>query len=193
MKRVNKQLILFIIGICGGILLANLIKSELLSKAELLGENALLQVRYAVIDSKSLFLHLLGQRLGEAVLLMLLSTTFLGLAAVWVYAFRYGLSLGLLLATLLAGYGIKGVLLLIAGLLPQMMVYVPVWAILLALAERTCRRLYYLNGNEGLSGLKRMGVHLSAQTGLLLFALAAGCWLEAYVNPYLLRLAARLF
>lgn len=45
MKLVNKQLILFIIGICGGILLAGLIKSELLSGTELLGENALLQVR----------------------------------------------------------------------------------------------------------------------------------------------------
>ncbi|MDE6673533.1 MAG: stage II sporulation protein M [Acetatifactor sp.] len=141
MKLTNKQLILFIIGICGGILLANLVKSELLSGTELLGDSALLQVRYAVIDSKSLFLRLLGQRLGEAVLLILLSTTFLGLAAVWFYAFRYGLSLGLLLATLLAGHGIKGLLLLIAGLLPQMLVYVPVWALLLAQADRTCRRL----------------------------------------------------
>ena len=193
MKLANKQLILFIIGICGGILLANLVKSELLSGMELLGDSALLQVRYAVIDSKSLFLHLLGQRLGEAVLLILLSTTFLGLAAVWFYAFRYGLSLGLLLTILLAGHGIKGLLLLIAGLLPQMLVYIPVWALLLALAERTCRRLYYLNGNEGLTGLKRMAVHLSAQAGLLLFVLAAGCWLEAYVNPFLLRLVARLF
>lgn len=69
MRLANKQLILFIIGICGGILLANLVKSELLSGTELLGENALLQVRYAVIDSKSLFLRLLGQRLGEAILL----------------------------------------------------------------------------------------------------------------------------
>ena len=168
MRLANKQLILFIIGICGGILLANLVKSELLSGTELLGENALLQVRYAVIDSKSLFLRLLGQRLGEAILLMLLSTTFLGLAAVWFYAFRYGLSLGLLLTVLLAEHGIRGLLLLVAGLLPQMLVYVPVWALLLALAERTCRRLYYLNGNEGLAGLKRMGIHLSAQTGLLL-------------------------
>ncbi len=192
MKYANKQLILFIIGICGGILLANLVKSELLSGTELLGENALLQVRYAEIDSKSLFLHLLGQRLGEAVLLMLLSTTFLGVAAVWFYTFRYGLSLGLLLTTLLAGHGVKGLLLLAAGLLPQMLVYIPVWALLLALAERTCRRLYYLNGNEGLAGLKRMGMHLLAQTGLLLFALAVGCGLEAYVNPYLLRLAAKL-
>lgn len=65
LKLANKQLILFIIGICGGILLANLVKSELLSGTELLEENALLQVRYAVIDSKSLFLHLLGQRLGK--------------------------------------------------------------------------------------------------------------------------------
>lgn len=65
MKLVNKQLILFIIGICGGILLAGLIKSELLSGTELLGENALLQVRYAEIHSKSLFLRLLGQRLGR--------------------------------------------------------------------------------------------------------------------------------
>ena len=174
MRLANKQLILFIIGICGGILLANLVKSELLSGTELLGENALLQVRYAVIDSKSLFLRLLGQRLGEAILLMLLSTTFLGLAAVWFYAFRYGLSLGLLLTVLLAEHGIRGLLLLVAGLLPQMLVYVPVWALLLALAERTCRRLYYLNGNEGLAGLKRMGIHLSAQTGLLLFMLLAG-------------------
>ena len=193
MRLANKQLILFIIGICGGILLANLVKSELLSGTELLGENALLQVRYAVIDSKSLFLRLLGQRLGEAILLMLLSTTFLVLAAVWFYAFRYGLSLGLLLTVLLAEHGIRGLLLLVAGLLPQMLVYVPVWALLLALAERTCRRLYYLNGNEGLAGLKRMGIHLSAQTGLLLFMLAVGCWLEAYVNPYLLRLVVKIF
>ena len=193
MRLANKQLILFIIGICGGILLANLVKSELLSGTELLGENALLQVRYAVIDSKSLFLRLLGQRLGEAILLMLLSTTFLGLAEVWFYAFRYGLSLGLLLTVLLAEHGIRGLLLLVAGLLPQMLVYVPVWALLLALAERTCRRLYYLNGNEGLAGLKRMGIHLSAQTGLLLFMLAVGCWLEAYVNPYLLRLVVKIF
>lgn len=193
MKLANKQLILFIIGICGGILLANLVKSELLSGTELLGENALLQVRYAVIDSKSLFLRLLGQRLGEAILLILLSTTFLGLAAVWFYAFRYGLSLGLLLTVLLAEHRVRGLLLLVAGLLPQMLLYVPVWALLLALAERTCRRLYYMNGNEGLAGLKRMGIHLSAQTGLLLFMLAVGCWLEAYVNPYLLRLVVKIF
>lgn len=193
MKLANKQLILFIIGICGGILLANLVKSELLSGTELLGENALLQVRYAVIDSKSLFLHLLGQRLGEAILLILLSTTFLGVAVVWFYTFRYGLYLGLLLTTLLYGHGIKGLLLLIAGLLPQILVYIPVWVLLLALAERTCRRLYYLNGNEGLAGLKRIGIHLSAQAGLLLFVLGVGCWLEAYVNPYLLRLVVKIF
>ncbi len=193
LRLANKQVLLFIVGICGGILLANLVKSELLSGTELLGENALLQVRHAVIDSKSLFLRLLGQRLGEAILLTLLSTTFLGVAAVWFYAFRYGLSLGLLLTMFLSGYGVKGILLLVAGMLPQMLVYVPVWALLFALGERTCRRLYYLNGNEGLAGLKRMGVHLSAQAGLLLFALAAGCWLEAYVNPYLLRLAVKFF
>ncbi len=193
LRLANKQVLLFIVGICGGILLANLVKSELLSGTELLGENALLQVRHAVIDSKSLFLRLLGQRLGEAILLTLLSTTFLGVAAVWFYAFRYGLSLGLLLTMFLSGYGVKGILLLVAGMLPQMLVYVPVWALLLALGERTCRRLYYLNGNEGLAGLKRMGVHLSAQAGLLLFALAAGCWLEAYVNPYLLRLVVKFF
>lgn len=193
MKLANKQLILFIIGICGGIVLANLVKSELLSGAELLEENALLQVRYAVIPSSSLFLRLLGRRLGEAILLVLLSTTFLGLAAVWFYAFRYGLSLGLLLTTLLAKHGIKGLFLLIVGLFPQALVYVPAWVFLLALAERTCRRLYYLNGNEGLSGLKRIGIHLSAQAGLLLFMLVAGCWLEAYANPYLLRLVVKIF
>ncbi len=115
------------------------------------------------------------------------------MAAAWLYAFRFGLSLGMLLVTLFAAQGIKGLLLLAAGLLPQMLVYVPVWALLLALAERTCRRLYYLNGYEGLGGLKRMGIHLSAQAGLLLFALAVGCWLEAYVNPYLLRLAVKIF
>lgn len=193
LKLANKQLIVFLIGICGGIVLANLGKSEMLSGSALLEEDALMQVRYAVIDSRSLFFCLLQQRLGEAGLLLLLSTTFLGIAAVWVYAFRYGVSLGLLLATLLTGCGARGILLLFAGLLPQMLVYIPVWVLILALAERTCRRLYYLNGNEGLAGLKRMWVHLSAQAGLLLFALAVGCVLEAYVNPYLVRFVLKLF
>ncbi|MCM1117826.1 MAG: stage II sporulation protein M [bacterium] len=192
MKFANKQLILFIVGICGGIVLANLIDSEWLSGTELLQESALFQARYAVIDNRSLFLCLLGQRLGAAVLLILLSTTFLGLVAVWFYALRYGFSLGILIAALFSERGIMGMLLLLAGLFPQILLYAPAWMLLLALAERTCRRLYYLNGNEGLSGLKRMGIHLSAQSGLLLFVLAAGCWLESYVNPVLLRLALRL-
>lgn len=193
MKFANKQLILFIIGICGGIVLANLVKSEWLSGTELLDDNALLQARYAAIDNRSFFLCLLGQRLWKAVLLILLSTTFLGLAAVWLYVLRYGFSLGILIAALFSEQGIKGMLLLLVGLLPQTLLYAPAWMLLLALAERTCMRLYYMNGNEGLSGLKRLGIHLSAQTGLLLFALTVGCWLEAYVNPVLLRLALKLF
>ncbi len=192
MKLANKQLIIFLIGICGGIVLANLGKSELLSGSALLEEDALMQVRYAVIDSGALFFYLLRQRLGEAGFLLLLSTTFLGLAAVWFYAFSYGVSLGFLLTTLLIGHGPKGILLMLAGLFPQMLVYVPVWALVLALAERTCRRLYYLNGNSGLAGLKRMWIHLTAQAGLLLFLLAVGCGLEAYVNPYLVRMVLRL-
>ena len=71
LKAINKQLIVFIIGVCGGIVLANLVKSELLSGTEFLGDNALLQARYAVIDSSSLFLSLLWQRLGEATLFIL--------------------------------------------------------------------------------------------------------------------------
>lgn len=193
LKLANKQLLFFLIGICGGIVLANVSKSELLSETALLEKNALLQVRYASFDSRSLFLCLLGQRLKEAGLLLLLSTTFLGLVAVWFYALRYGVSLGLLLTQVIAGYGPKGILLLMAGLLPQMLVYVPVWVLLLALGERTCRRLYYLNGNEGIVGLKRMWIHLTVQGGLLLFALSVGCLLEAYVNPYLLRLVLKLF
>lgn len=50
-----------------------------------------------------------------------------------------------------------------------------------------------MNGNEGLVGLKRIGIRLSAQAGLLLFVLAVGCLLEAYINPWLLRLALKLF
>lgn len=193
LKAINKQLIVFIIGVCGGILLANLVKSELLSGTEFLGENALLQARYAVIDSSSLFLSLLWQRLWEATLFILLSTTFLGLAAVWFYTCRYGFSIGLLLVALFSEHGIKGIFLLAVGLLPQALIYVPTWVFLFALGERTCRRLYYMNGNEGLGGLKRIGMRLSAQAGLLLFVLAVGCWLEAYVNPWLLRLVLKLF
>ena len=193
MRFNNKQLILFIIGIGGGIVLASIFKSELLSGIELLGENALLQARYAVIDNSSLFLRLLWQRLGAAILFILLSTTFLGLAAVWFYTCRCGFSLGLLLVMLFSEHGIRGICLLVAGLFPQALVYVPAWIYLFALGERTCRRLFYMNGIEGLGGLKRMGMRLSAQAGLLLFVLAVGCWLEAYVNPLLLRLVLKLF
>ena len=129
----------------------------------------------------------------NVLMLVLLSTTYLGLVVCGMAALWYGMSAGVVLVTALIRYGLKGALLVIVGVFPHYLVYVP-GTIFIFL---WCERIYQLIYLERRIAIR--GVALRQLTGRILRLLAililllAGCVLEGYVNPPVLQRLLQTF
>lgn len=174
----------FCAGLVAGIVIMNIGKSILLGDTGLFDENVLYQMKYMTLDSNALFSYVFRKRIGGVLALAVISTTYLGMAACMGAAVWYGMSAGAFLAVLSIRYGIKGILLAFACLLPQYLIYVPAMLALLSWCEDIFRGIYTrgeLRTGDKAFLLKKLG-YLAA----VLLAVTAGCVLEGYVNPYLL-------
>lgn len=174
----------FCAGLVAGIVIMNIGKSILLGDTGLFDENTLYQMKYMTLDSNALFSYVFRKRIGSLLILAVLSTTYLGLAVCMGAAVWYGMSAGTLLAALSIRYGIKGILLALACVLPQYLIYVPAMLALLSWCEDIYRGIYTrgeLRTGDKTYMFKKLG-YLAA----ILLAAAVGCALEGYVNPYLL-------
>lgn len=171
-------------GLLTGIVVMNIGKSILLGDAGLLDEAVLYQMKYMTVDSNALFSYILRKRIGAMLTLAVVSTTYLGLVACMGSAVWYGMSAGAFLTALVLRYGIKGILLSLACIFPQYLLYVPVWLALLAWGEGVFRGIYtrgeLRSGDRGVLAGKAGGL------AVILLAGIAGCVLEGYVNPYVL-------
>ncbi|MCH5271252.1 MAG: stage II sporulation protein M [Lachnospiraceae bacterium] len=201
-KTRQSRLILGIValGFLFGLVLMNTGKKVLLENTGLLNENMLYAVKYAPVDSNAFFLYVLQKRLGTALILAVLSTTWLGLAAVWTCAAWLGISFGMLVMAALLRYGLKGILLIAVGIFPQVFIYFPVALLLLRWSYEFCMTIYFpdkvqtsvlLHGeNNGKYALLR---NKAVTFVLLLGVVIIGCILESYVNPKLVLNLLRIF
>lgn len=184
---------IFTVGILAGILFVNLGKSILLESTGLLDEYALYQMKYMTVDSKALFYYVLKERLTGLMLLAVMSTTYLGLVVCAGAAFWYGMCAGMFLATSVIRYGVKGLLLVVVGIFPQYLVYVPamLWMLL------WCQSLYQVIYLDKTYGAKQPDIsflypRLLRLTGIFALFLL-GCVLESFLNPTLMKGLLRVF
>lgn len=193
-KTRQSRLLLGIValGFLLGLVLMNTGKKVLLENTGLLSENLLYTVKYAPVDSNAFFLYVLQKRLGCALILAVLSTTWLGLAAVWTCAAWLGISFGMLVMAALLRYGLKGILLIAVGIFPQALVYFPVSILLLRWSYEFCMTIYFpdkIQGSSILHGENGGKYALLRNKGItfimLLGVVIIGCILESYVNPKL--------
>lgn len=193
-KTRQSRLLLGIValGFLLGLVLMNTGKKVLLENTGLLSENMLYTVKYAPVDSNAFFLYVLQKRLGCALILAVLSTTWLGLAAVWTCAAWLGISFGMLVMAALLRYGLKGILLIAVGIFPQALVYFPVSILLLRWSYEFCMTIYFpdkIQGSSLLHGENSSKYALLRNKGItfimLLGVVIIGCILESYVNPKL--------
>lgn len=201
-KTRQSRLLLGIValGFLFGLVLMNTGKKVLLENTGLLSENMLYAVKYAPVDSNAFFLYVLQKRLGTALILAVLSTTWLGLAAVWTCAAWLGISFGMLVMAALLRYGLKGILLIAVGIFPQAFIYFPVALLLLRWSYEFCMTIYFpdkvqtsalLHGeNSGKYALLR---NKALTFVLLLGVVIIGCILESYVNPKLVLNLLQIF
>lgn len=186
-------LTIFTAGIVAGILFVNFGKSILLENTGLLDEYTLYGMKYMIVDSSALFYYVIRQRLGSMLVLAILTTTYLGMLVCGGYVLWYGVCTGAFLAAAVIRYGIKGILLVLVGVFPQYLVYIPVMIGMLLWCRRIYRKIYlernHTTEEAGGFGIPKFLLLLIGIFG----ALVVGCMLESFLNPVLMQALLRVF
>lgn len=182
---------IFLVSAAVGILAMNLGKSILLDDTGLFDEYILYGMKYMTVDNNALFSYVFRERMIKLLALAVLSTTYLGLAVCVCTIAWYGMSAGAFLSALTLRYGIKGIILALVSIFPQYLFYIPVLLALLTWCVSLYRGIY--NRTINLGEDKTFLPKKLAKLFIILLAAAAGCILEAYVNPYLLLNYLKIF
>ena len=189
------MLYLFMIGLFVGILIVNVGHDTWIEDSGLLGTDMLKKLGHTTLDCGRLFGYILKHRLFMLCLLGLLATTMFGISAICVYICYLGLTAGCLLSVSVMRYGIRGLILMVAGIFPQGLLLVPGYVALFIWAAGVNRVLY--SKETYVDGLERYSRQFYIKKGLQMLGIVTvviiGCFLESYVNPQVLHLALKIF
>lgn len=194
-EQMAKLLYALFFGFFAGILGMILKQESLLYSTGFLDSYTLGPVKYLEPDTGKLLTTVFMQRLGMAVLLIILATTYLGSISAYLYQVWSGLAMGILTAGSVIRYGIKGILLAAGSLLPQQLILIPAFLMLSVKCCSLCRTMYFRGIPGGFSGKDRGRFLMKRGLDMLscIVLIAAGCFIEAYINPKILKLVLRLF
>lgn len=188
-------LYLFLGGFLFGIFVLNIWRDSFFREMELLNVASLSRLRYMQVDGSTFFMYVLRERLGTVALLCLLATTYIGTVALSVYTLYMGTLAGIVLSVASIRYGIKGILLILVSVLPQYLLLVPAYIMLIGWCWRLCNALYHPERHcEGGYGtpkqiLFRKVVQLLVIVGIIF----VGSIVESYINPILLSGFLKIF
>lgn len=196
-KKIRLSELLFAAGVFLGFMLMYAGRGVLLENTGLLSEQALREMKNTTVTGDGLFWYVLQRRVGLVLLVGLLSTTWLGLAAAFCCTTWLGTALGMLLMAAMLRYGIKGILLVLVGMLPQAVLYIPAIVWLLKWSREFCMTLYYPDRLPREAGAvsQRAGLlkKRAVQYAVILGGVITGCLLEGYVNPKLVTAFLKIF
>lgn len=182
--RVNRQgrkdggfVPVFFISLALSMLFMVLNQSELLLQSDVLSESALSLVKIGNRNNDSLFLYVLRERMLLIPLLFLLSTTYLGIVAVYGVIVGYGIAFGSILAMAMLRYKVLGIVFLVVCGFPQYLFYIPAGTIALRLS------------GELRSSDRKFFLQLAVLEGIVF----VGCLMESYVNSFLIEKIIKIF
>lgn len=174
-----------------GIFCANQIGAQTLGSFGIWNTYFIEKFKYARIQSADLFYHVLKTRMPLLLFLLVLSMTGWGQAAGTAFLAWQGFAGGFLITASVMAYGAKGILLILTAILPQYLLYIPVYLSYLSLASFWKTRVVVADG--GKAGRMR-GYLLFASLCLCMVSIyLTGIFLESYVNPFLLKKILNIF
>ena len=189
-----RWLLPFLIGFIAGVLLWNMGTGNWAKESGLLDEYTLGRVSNMELNHNAFFFYVLKQRVTLLWLLAIIGSTFLGIYLLYAYVLWLGLAAGVLLSTAVIRYGVKGILLIVAGCLPQYICYVPALIIMLNLSYGLCVKLYYPAKDKNFDGSKKQMLmqYLILFAGIHLVVII-GTVFESYVNPIFVTKLLKIF
>ena len=186
---------LFTIGLFLGILIVNLGYDTWITDGSLLGTDMISRLKNSAPDGGGLFGYIVRHRLFTVCMLGLLATTIIGLPVVCGYICYSGLAAGCLLSVAVIRYGIRGILLMAAGILPQGFLLIPAYTALFIWAVSVNRMLYSKNPYKEpyMRYSKQTYIKKGMQMAGIMAVVIIGCLLESYVNPKMLHFILKIF
>lgn len=160
------------IGFFTGIAMVCLWTKQLVTTSGFLDASFLSRMQYLDMNRNALFLYVFKQRMGEVAFLVLLSAAgAAGIGSVLFLAWC-GLSAGCVLTVLSVRYGIRGLLFFGGCILPQQLLFIPGYLMLLHWCARKPDR---------------------RKMALPILVVIMGCFVEGYVNPIVLKVVLKIF
>lgn len=171
-KEKSIWMILFLGGFLAGIAGICLFPEQLAIETGFLDSTFLNHLKNLDVDRLGLFFYSLRCRIGFAAALILLSAA--GLAAVGIAAglLWSGLSAGAVLTVLSMRYGVKGLLFFLSCILPQQLLFIPAYMMLMDLCMKRKEKRKIL---------------------LPTAVVITGCLIESYVNPIIMKVVLKFF
>lgn len=186
---------LFLGGFLAGIFLINIGRNSFFAELELFNVSSLTRLRYLEIDKNAFLQYVLRERMENVLVMCLLATTYIGGAAVPVYAFYMGTMAGIFLSAASMRYGLRGIVLVMVGILPQYFLLVPACIMLMNWCYRLNMALYHTERvKEGIYGTRKQYLlRKIPQLFVIVGVVIIGSVLESYVNPVLLSNFLKIF
>lgn len=186
---------LFLGSFLSGVLLMNFGSDRLLGEKGIFSASSMNRLKYVEIDGGRFFGYVLKQRMGSFALLLLLSTTALGMISVYAVVSWQGILTGMLITAAVIRYGLKGLLLILGSMFPHQCLLIPAGIMLLGWCSENYGRIHGTGRMAFAYGKNRNQTILRSGGSLLwiLFVTLVGCILESYVNPILITDLVKIF
>lgn len=193
-ERFAKYMVPFLIGFVAGVIVLNIGSSFFLDSVGLLDEYTLGRIKYLEINRNNFFIYVIKKRLTAVWGLTLLSSALWGAVFLYLYIFWLGASMGILLSAAIVRYGIKGILLIVVGCLPQILIYVPAMLGIFELCRSIWSGLYSPDCDISFK-LKKKQRLVQWLTQFLLWNIVViiGAAAESYVNPEFVTKLLKIF
>lgn len=185
-------IIIISIGFIIGILFANFFKDFYFNQMLEYNRNLFNKLSQININRKILFEFIIIDKLKKYFLFWVLVYTFLCLPYMIWKLLSFGFLTGFLISAFSLNYGIKGLLLVLIYNFPQGLIYFPLYVILLIKGYNMNTRL---RKESRYSSAGRREVFISSIPMIIisLVLLILGCFLEAFINSYMVKGIVKLF
>jgi stage II sporulation protein M len=186
------SVLLLIIGLFLGVLCANLFKENYIGQLQSYEDNVFSRITMNQIDYTGFFGYILSKNFSSFFVFWLLCITILGVPYMAFKITSFGFFSGFLISAVTMQYGLKGILLVLAYVFPQGLLYLPISLICLYKGFELCRTIYSENRNNFKGIVKLLRGYLVLII-LLAVALLVASFLEAYPGAYILKKALGSF
>ncbi len=178
--------ILLLIGIVLGTVAANILQRFYLSDLETINRYFGTNVNLIKINYGSLMKYIITNRLKEFILIWISCCMVFGMPLLSLLITYKGICIGFALSSSILCYGFKGILVYLAYIFPQCIIYIPVYILTVKKGYDLCETLYF-SSKISFKGKKSVAGEYVPIILILLLFLGIGCIVETYINSALVR------